>query len=148
MLEPYRVKVGPNWVDYNHHLNEGAYGVIFSNATDHALEELGLGAAYREREGGTFYTVETHTRFLREVKEGTELEITTQLLGVDEKRLHLWHEMHPPGREAVASQESLLVHVDTATGSARPAAAIAAATEAVSQELPQAAGRGIRRPGR
>ena len=59
MLSPYRVRVTPEWVDYNHHLNEGAYGVIFSDATDHALIELGFGPAYREAIGGTFYTVET-----------------------------------------------------------------------------------------
>ena len=147
-MEPYQVRVGAEWVDYNNHLNEGAYGLIFSDATDHVLDQLGLGADYREGAGGSLFTVETHTRFLKEVKLGAFLEITTRVLGVDDKRLHLWHEMRSVGVEPVATQESLLVHVSVASGSVEPSEAIAAAAGMVSAELPPGAGRAIRRPGR
>ena len=146
MPAPYRVTVGPDLVDYNQHLNEGAYGVIFSDATDHVLGELGLGSEYRRLQGGAFYTVETHTRFLREVAEATTVEVTTQILGVDDKRLHLWHVMCPlHGGGEAATQESLLVHVDTASRSVRPIGeALSPAAALVISDYPEGAGRAIR----
>ena len=121
---------------------------MFSDATDHVLDQLDLGAAYRERAGGSLFTVETHTRFLKEVKLGTSLEITTRVLGADDKRLHLWHEMRSVGVEPVATQETLLVHVNLASGSVEPSEAMAAAAGIASAELPPGAGRAIGRPGR
>jgi acyl-CoA thioesterase FadM len=115
----YRAAVLPEWVDYNSHLTEGAYGRLFADATDDALIELGFGPEYREMTGGTFYTVETHNRFLREVAEGALIQIETQVLGVDVKRLHLWHVMRITDvPDPVATQESMLIHVDIAVGSA------------------------------
>ena len=44
----------PEWGDYNNHLNEGYYGVIFGHASDGLLDLLGFGADYRENENGTY----------------------------------------------------------------------------------------------
>ena len=60
-------KVLQEWGDYNNHLNEGYYGVIFGHASDGLLDLLGFGADYRENENGTFYTVEAHIRFEAEI---------------------------------------------------------------------------------
>ena len=115
---PFRATVLPEWVDYNSHLTEGAYGRLFADATDHALIELGFGPDYRAAIGGSFYTVETHNRFLREVREGTLIKVETQVLGVDVKRLHLWHVMRITELpDPVATQESMLIHVDIASAS-------------------------------
>lgn len=146
---PYPVVVRPEWVDYNHHLNEGYYAVIFGNASDHVLEHLGFGPAYREEEGGTFYTVETHIRFLREVAEGARLEVASQVLGVDAKRLHLWHELLDDSGALSATAETMLLHVDIAGGrvSAMGAAIEQAARRKVSTSIPTHAGRGIKPTG-
>ncbi|HKX74986.1 MAG TPA: thioesterase family protein [Acidimicrobiia bacterium] len=142
-LVPYQVTVGQEWVDYNQHLNEGAYGVIFSNATDQVLDQLGWGSDYRRQRGGTFYTVETHTRFLREAALGTQLEVITFILGSDHKRLHLWHELRRVADQgAVATQESLLVHVDVASGRVKPMEALTGL--ALASNRPPEVGRGIR----
>lgn len=114
----YQAAVLPEWVDYNRHLTEGAYGRLFADATDDALIELGFGPEYRALKGGTFYTAETHNRFLREVQEGELIQIETQVLGVDVKRLHLWHVMRITDvPDPVATQETMLIHVDIAIGS-------------------------------
>lgn len=151
-LVPYRATVLESWIDYNDHLTEGYYGVVFADASDEALIQLGFGPDYRSHERGTFYTVETHVRFIEEVALGDLLRVDMRVLGADEKRLHLFHTMHHEGAGFVAAtQEVMLLHVDiddvtvrpmSASIRARAAAAIAAAAE---QPFPESAGRSIRR---
>ena len=110
-LRTWHTVVPPAWIDYNGHLNEGYYGVAFGDASDALLEHLGFDGDYREAHG-TFYTVETRIRFLREVHEGAAISTDTWLLGADEKRLHVLHDLlagDPP--EPVATQESMMLHV-------------------------------------
>jgi carnitine 3-dehydrogenase len=65
--------------------------------------------------GHSFYTVETHIAYLREVSEGAPLRITTRVLGVDRKRLLIYHEMfHGDSDKLLATTEQMLVHVDMA----------------------------------
>ena len=48
-------------------------------------------------ENGQEAIEKTHINFYREVKVGEPLQITTQLLGLDEKRLHFFHTMFHGG---------------------------------------------------
>ncbi len=99
------------WIDYNGHLTEGFYGVAFGEATDELLVHLGFGQEYRDR-CGTFYTVETHIRFLREVRQGSTIATKSRVLGVDNKRLHLHHDLLVDEDPVpVATQEVMLLHV-------------------------------------
>jgi acyl-CoA thioesterase FadM len=147
-MRPYELVIPSAWVDYNNHLNEGYYGVIFSDTGDHVLRELGFGLEYRQNLGGTFFTVENHTRFLSEVAGGSSIRVETSILGVDAKRLHLWHVMSDAegGREA-ATQESMLLHVDIAGGrvSTMDESIRRIAASLVVAEMPEHVGRVIRR---
>lgn len=146
LMRPFQAAVLPEWVDYNSHLTEGAYGRLFADATDHALIELGFGPEYRAKTGGTFYTVETHIRFLRGVPEGALIQIESQVLGVDVKRLHLWHVMRiTDAPDPVATQESMLIHVEIASGSVSPIGETIKrmASGQVMPVLPEGAGRAI-----
>jgi acyl-CoA thioesterase FadM len=100
----------PEWIDYNGHLMDGYYAVAFSAVTDHFLELVGFGPAYPAASGHSVYTVESHLVYLREVRAGARLVYTTQLLGYDERRIHLVHTMAVAGAPA-ATNELLLVHV-------------------------------------
>jgi carnitine 3-dehydrogenase len=112
----YRGLVDPSWLDYNGHLTEARYLDLFAAATDALLRLLGLDADYLG-EGASAYTVETHLRYLREVGGLEPIEVETQVLGADEKRLHLFHTLlHGDTAETLATGEHLLVHVDTRTG--------------------------------
>jgi acyl-CoA thioester hydrolase len=148
MIRPYELVIPPDWVDYNNHLNEGYYGVVLSDTGDHVLTELGFGAVYRREVRGTFFTAENHTRFLREVEGGSAIRVETTVLGVDAKRLHLWHVMRDAteGWEA-ATQESMLLHVDIESGRVSPMGdEIRRAAEAlVTPDIPVGVGRVIRR---
>jgi carnitine 3-dehydrogenase len=120
-LRLHSARVLPEWVDYNGHAHESRYLQMFGDATDALLRYLGIDAAYLAA-GGSYYTVETHLSHLGEALAGDDLEVTTQVLGFDEKRLHLFHELHRSGDDALlATAEQMLIHVDTAAGRAQPA---------------------------
>jgi carnitine 3-dehydrogenase len=121
-LRLHSARVLPDWVDYNGHAHESRYLQVFGDATDALLGYLGVDAAYLAA-GGSYYTVETHLSHLREATAGDGLEVTTQVLGFDEKRLHVFHELHRSGDDdgPLASAEQMLLHVNTTAGRAHPA---------------------------
>ncbi len=110
----HRAEVLPEWVDYNGHAHESRYLQVFGDATDGLLRRLGVDAGYLAG-GRSFYTVETHLSHLREASAGDRLEVSTQVLDADGKRLHVFHEMRRDG-EVVATAEQMLLHVDTEAG--------------------------------
>jgi carnitine 3-dehydrogenase len=115
-LRLHETTVDPSSVDYNGHMTEARYGVEFGYATDAFLRHVGLNAAYLEG-GHSAYTVEGHLRFLREAATLEPLAVDTQVLGADEKRLHLFHSMKHAGTgDLLATGEYMLLHVDTAAG--------------------------------
>lgn len=116
----HRDTVRAEWCDYNGHLRDAFYALIFSHATDALMDHIGLDAAGRAQSGHSIYTLECHLNFLREVKAGDEVQVSTLLLGADRKRLHIYHSMSLRGELAetvengpVAASEQMLLHVDT-----------------------------------
>lgn len=120
-LETYRVRVAPDWIDYNGHMNEGYFAVAFGDASDAYMMRAGFGEEYREQTRGTFYTVETHIRYLRELKLDDPLVFRTTVLGVDAKKLHLFHSMeHAEQGYEAATQEAFFLHVNLDTVAVAP----------------------------
>lgn len=132
--------VRPEWIDANGHMNLAYYVVVFDQATDALFDALDIGSAYRARSGCAVFAVEAHTLYERELREGERMQVTTQVLGADAKRLHLAHEMLTAGARC-AAQELMFVHVDLAAraGAAFPpdAAARVAASAAAHAGLPR-----------
>jgi acyl-CoA thioester hydrolase len=115
-LSLYRTRVKPEWVDYNNHLNDGYYLVIFSlGGVDAFMDRIGMSDAERRATKTTVYTLEAHINYLREVKLDEEVEIRTQLIGFDQKRFQLYLTMHTErlGDEIAAAAEFMLVNIDT-----------------------------------
>jgi betainyl-CoA thioesterase len=113
LLMLHRETVRAGWVDYNDHLNDAYYVVVFSNATTTLMDHIGLGEAERRRTGHSLFTLEMHVNYLKEVKGGTEVRIATQVLGHDQKRLHVFHVMFEAGStEPAATNEQMLVNID------------------------------------
>lgn len=108
------------WIDYNGHMMDAYYCVAFTEATEAFLDHVGLGAAYRAESGCGIYTVESHVCFAKSVRGGTAIRYESQLLGWDDKRLHLFHRMVGPGGDQVATNELMLLHVDLATERVTP----------------------------
>src|SRR5215469_4826494 len=106
-FDRYRGEVLPEWIDANDHMNLAYYTVLFDHATDALFDAIGIGTNH-----GTF-VVETHNLYERELLRGDRVRIATEILGSDDKRLHLAHEMFmiKNGRRA-AMQELMYLHVD------------------------------------
>ncbi len=103
-----------DWIDYNAHMSEGFYGLVFGEASDQYLLRIGFDADYRAQTQCAFYTVETHISFLDDLPLGTDIEVHTAVVGVDAIRLHLFHELGRCDDDGVAAtQETLMLHVDT-----------------------------------
>ena len=58
------------WIDYNGHMNVAYYIVLFDRGLDDAFDAIGIGGDYRAREGKSFFTVESHVSYLRELTLG------------------------------------------------------------------------------
>ncbi|OLU34570.1 thioesterase family protein [Pseudomonas sp. PA27(2017)] len=117
----YTTAVQADWVDYNGHLRDAYYLLICSFATDGLMDLIGLDEAGRARTGHTLYTLECHLNFLAEVKLGVEVQVRTQLLGHDRKRLHVHHLLERcDDGQIVAESEQMLMNIDTANGRSAP----------------------------
>ena len=111
--------VRPEWIDYNGHLSEGYYVIVFGHASDAAMAALGMTPAYLVETATSLFSVEAHVRYLDQIPPGARLEVRTSVIGVTAKLLWLWHEMWSDDRLR-ATEEVLMVHVDTAVGRASP----------------------------
>lgn len=116
-LITYNTPVLTDWVDYNGHLRDAFYLLIFSFATDAFMDRIGLASDDRDASGHSLFTLEAHINFLHEVKLGESVEVRTQIIGHDHKRVQLYHGLYKAnGDIELAASEQMLLHVDLAAG--------------------------------
>ena len=151
MLVLWDLEVSPDWVDYNGHMNDAAYALVFSRAGDRWMEAIGLGAETRAATGYTLYTLQIMLHYFQEAKVGEPLRVSAQVLEFDAKKARLWMEMRAGAEGPVlAATEQLYLSVRQAeeTRSAPwREATLARLTEMAQAHarlaLPPMAGRGI-----
>lgn len=133
-----------DWLDAYGHLNEAYYLVPFSNANWVVQDHFGIGVDYFERTGGAIYTVETHLRYLKEVRSPAIFEIESMIFDSDAKRIHQGHVMKVDGIER-ASFECVMLHFDSKANRTAPMPedVQAALRKAAMADLPDWAGRGV-----
>jgi acyl-CoA thioester hydrolase len=151
-LTLYETQVAPDWVDYNGHMNDAAFALVFSRATDALMDRVGLDAAARKATGRTLFTLQVMLHYFKEATEGGSLCVAFHLLEHDEKRMRIWLDMRA-GREGplLAASEQLLLSIDNSAG-ARAApwrAETLAALDALAKAQrglahPPLAGRGVK----
>lgn len=107
-------QVPVTWTDYNGHMNDTHYLEAASLATDRFMEMVGANAAYIAA-GKSYFTVESHVRYLDEVHAGDQLTITTQVLAGAGKKMHLFHRLWRGDGTLAATVETLLLHTDLTT---------------------------------
>lgn len=113
--------VRAEWVDYNRHMSDFRYGQVFGDAMDALFRRIGVDETYRSA-GHTYYTVETHIKYLAEARAGDSLTVTIQLLAADDKRLHVFLRMfRAHDGKPVATSEQMHLHVDTRAAKASAA---------------------------
>jgi carnitine 3-dehydrogenase len=112
----YTAKVPPEWVDYNGHVHESRYLQAFGDASDAFFRYVGVDAAYLAH-SGSYFTAETHLSFVAQTRAEDSVDVTTQVLASDEKKVHLHHVLLRKADGAVlAEAEHLCLHVDKQSG--------------------------------
>lgn len=108
-----RMAIEPQWIDYNGHFNMAYYNVLFDRAADEIFETFGLGPDYVKTSNNSFFTLETHTTYLREMKATDPVVIETQVLDSDHKRAHYVQSMKHADEDWVSCiLEVMVSHVD------------------------------------
>jgi acyl-CoA thioester hydrolase len=114
-------KVEDQWIDYNGHFNMAYYNVLFDRAGDEAFALLGLGPDYVKAANCSFFTLETHVTYVRELHAGDAVRIDTQFLDYDAKRVHYVQQMFHAGEGWLSCVTELIVmHVDMAAKRSAP----------------------------
>lgn len=112
--------VPQEWVDYNGHMSESCYLLVFGDQSDAFFRYIGIDEAYRAA-GHSLFTVQTMIFNLAEAHLGDPLDLSLHLLDADDKRLHIFHTMHHGQTgELLATGEQMLVHVDMGAGKSCP----------------------------
>ena len=114
------IQVPQTWTDYNGHMNEAHYLEAGAKATDQFMVMIGADADYIAS-GLSYFTAESHVRYLSETHQGARLRVETRVINGEGKKLHLFHSLLTDG-EPVATVETLLLHVDLDTRRSCPPA--------------------------
>lgn len=100
------------WLDDYGHLNEAYYLVPFTNTSWKFQDHFGIGVDYFEETGCAIYTVETHLRYVNEVRSPALIEVETIVLGSDAKKIWFAHIMVVDS-EICATGEFMTLHYST-----------------------------------
>jgi acyl-CoA thioester hydrolase len=147
------MRVEPQWIDYNGHLNMAYYHVLFDRCVDEAYTLVGIGQDYVHNRGRSLFTAEAHVRYLRELTLDDPVRATFQLLDFDRKRIHFFQQLfHGTEGWVSATCENMSLHVDLDSRKTAPfpddAATRLARMKAAHARLPlpEASGRRIAMP--
>jgi acyl-CoA thioester hydrolase len=150
MVVETRIRILPEWIDLNGHMNVAYYVLAFDQATDTLYKTLDIAGDYLERQRHSVFTLAMNVDYVREVFAGDEVRIASRMLDHDRKRIHYFHEMfHAAEGWLSAANECLAIHVDMTTRRsapfAEPALARLAAMTAAHAALgrPERAGRSL-----
>ena len=112
LLRSPLMTVEPQWTDYNGHLNMAYYNVLFDRGADFGISELGITLDYVKNRKLTIYTAEIHVCYVRELHQGHKVYSRFQIIDFDEKRLHVFQQLHHEDGWLAATSEVLSLHID------------------------------------
>jgi acyl-CoA thioester hydrolase len=112
-FDRYQGEVLAEWIDANGHMNLAYYTVLFDYATDMLFDAIGIGQDYKRATSHGTFVAETHNLYVRELLVGERVRVITQILGADDKRVHVAHEMlRVADGQRSATQELLFLSID------------------------------------
>jgi acyl-CoA thioester hydrolase len=116
-FDRYRSRVLPAWIDANAHMNMAYYMVVFDHASELLLAQAGLSSeCYTQNALGMLFVVEAHIEYQRELAENAPIAVSSQIIDLDRKLLHLFMRMrHATEGYAAASCQLLFLHADFKT---------------------------------
>ncbi len=109
-----RGRVLPEWIDINDHMNVAYYLLAFDQAVDALWDRFGLTEDYVREHSSSTIAVESHVTWQREIVEGADYVVTSQILAYDDKRIHQFQRMyHADEGFLAATCEWMNLHFDT-----------------------------------
>ena len=114
-------RVRPEWIDINGHMNVAYYVLAFDLGVDALWARAGITEEYIATRNLSTFAVESHITYQAELKEGDPYRVTTQVLAVDDKRVHQFQSLyHGEDGYLAATAEWLNLHVDLGTRRVSP----------------------------
>lgn len=108
-----KLRVLPEWIDNNGHMNVAFYLRAFDLAFDGVFTELALGSEMMTTANTSTFAAEIHLTYQGEVFEGDRLRVTTQLVGLDNKRFQWFQAMYHAEKGYLAGTcEWMILFVD------------------------------------
>ena len=109
------------WIDFNGHMNVAWYVHAFDLGIDALWDKFGITETYVSAGRGSTFAVEGHVTWQKELHEGEQYLVTSQILAFDEKRIHQFQRMYQAKeRYLAATAEWMNLHVDLATRRVSP----------------------------
>lgn len=107
------LKVLPEWIDANGHMNVAYYLKAFDIGFDAAYDALGLGFDMIHRDGASTMAAEMHITYQGELMERDPIRVQTQLIDFDAKRFHWFQTMYHAEKGFLAATcEWLILFID------------------------------------
>jgi len=106
----------PDWTDYNGHMNLAFYIHLFDQGWDVLLDKFQMGGDSAKIEKRSTFAVESHTKYIKEVRQGDEVDINLLFLDHDSKRMIYQLEIYSKTdnyRAATTEVCSLYVNLET-----------------------------------
>lgn len=97
------------WLDYNGHMTEHRYLQVFGESSDALYRQIGVD--FGNPRDGAYYTLSTHVWHRAECHVGTKLWSESEILGFDDRFLHLFHRLYDADGKLMAEGEHLAIHV-------------------------------------
>ena len=107
------LRVLPEWIDSNGHLNIAYYLRLFDLGFDASYERFGFLADVTRDRNASGFAAELHMTFQRELMVDDEVRVTSQLLGFDAKRIRMFQMLyHAKSGELSATCEWMSLYID------------------------------------
>ena len=97
-----------DWIDYNGHMNLSYYILVFDMGAEVILSKFQMGEQAAKTTKRSTMVVETHTNYIKEVKENDEVIISLSHIDHDKKRLHYKLEMYEKSENILSATTEVL----------------------------------------
>ena len=97
-----------DWIDYNGHMNLSYYILVFDMGAEVILSKFQMGEQAAKTTKRSTMVVETHTNYIKEVKENDEVIIFLSHVDHDKKRLHYKLEMFEKSENILSATTEVL----------------------------------------
>ena len=101
-------KIIKDWIDYNGHMNLSYYILVFDMGAEVILSKFQMGEQAAKTTKRSTMVVETHTNYIKEVKENDEVIIFLSHVDHDKKRLHYKLEMFEKSENILSATTEVL----------------------------------------